>query len=109
MTKFLDGPAEGALLTIRRCPLYLRAVQGTDGKWDALDQLDDVAAPGETLVAYRRVGEAGVCLVDWTEGGRRRGGSFATGEYRVVEGQPDQKVMADNTLWRQWCQQQGGG
>ena len=47
MTRFLDGPAAGVLLALRRAPLYLRVVYHAkrEEPWDALDQLADV--PGE--------------------------------------------------------------
>lgn len=75
MTSFAGGPAAGVSLLLRRAPLYLRAVTGPDGKWDALDLLDDAPAPNETVVAYRRVGTASAMMLDWTEKGKRRGGA----------------------------------
>jgi hypothetical protein len=36
MTKFTNGPAAGTVLSLRRSPLFLRAVQDAEGKWDAL-------------------------------------------------------------------------
>lgn len=52
---FEDGPAkEAACLMLERCPLYLRVVRSMDGKWDALDQLDDDPALGETIFIYKR-------------------------------------------------------
>lgn len=110
MIRFLDGPASGVVLQLRRAPLYLRVVadsSGTGGEWDALDQLDDAALPGETLVAYRRVGEAGVAIV-CTRGGKR--GSccrrLVTAEYTACPDQPDDATMRDNDLWRAWATEQ---
>lgn len=52
---FEDGPAKAApVLLLERAPLYLRVVRGIDGKWDALDQLDDDPAMGETIFIYKR-------------------------------------------------------
>ena len=39
--RFLDGPAKGAILDLRRAPLFLRVVSDVDdGTIDALDRLD---------------------------------------------------------------------
>lgn len=105
MIRFKDGPASGLTLTLRRAPLYLRVVfnRKTD-EWDALDQLDDVALPHELpIVAYRRVGAAGACFLDWTEKGRRRGGRFTMATYEVVDPQPDDATARDTGAWRGWC------
>jgi len=56
MTRFLDGPAEGVTLMLRRAPIYLRVVhRGTE--WDALDALDDRPTPDETIYVYVLHGE----------------------------------------------------
>lgn len=50
-----EGPAAGCpMLCLKRFPFYLRIVRGIDGKWDALDQLDDDPAMGETIFIYKR-------------------------------------------------------
>lgn len=113
MTRFLDGPAAGRVLMLRRSPLYLRAVRGPDGKWDALDQLGDVPGPGEAVVAYRRVGEAGALHIDSTEcvkvgnktKRRRVGRWYGVAEYRVVDQQPADDVLRDTEAWRAWCRE----
>lgn len=58
MISFQGGPAEGKAegLLLRRAPRFLRVVRGGDGDWDALDQLGDAPAAGETIYAYERVG-----------------------------------------------------
>lgn len=105
MTRFLDGPAAGVALTLRRAPLYLRAARDQHGKWDALDLLDDEPAEGEDLVAYRRVGPAGVMHLDYTDRvtRRRRGAWFKTAEYAVCAVQPHAETMRSAELWRAWC------
>ena len=42
----LDGPAIGTYMC-QRAPVYLRAVVGTDGKADVLDQWEDTPEPTE--------------------------------------------------------------
>lgn len=102
MVKFLDGPAKGLTLQLRRAPLYLRVTEA-DG-WDALDQLDDVPLGDETLTAYRRVGTAGTLHVDGRDKkGRRWGAWYALAEYRVAEPQPSDAVMRETAAWRKWC------
>lgn len=104
MTTFLDGPAEGMALMLRRAPRYLRvtATRHADHlEWDALDQLEDQPRPGETLYAYEIEGEAGVCHIY-----RRGGGSgwYAHAQYRwLADEQPDDATMRDSIAWRQWC------
>jgi hypothetical protein len=61
VTRFIDGPAAGTVLSLKRSPLFLRAVQDPlDGKWDALDQLDDAPRPGERIVVYRKTEDRGM-------------------------------------------------
>jgi hypothetical protein len=106
--RFGDGPAVGELLALKRAPLYLRAVfNGQTSKWDALDQLADVPGPEELLVvAYRRVGPARGCMVDWTVKGRKVGGRFASANYEVVAEQPDAATLRETDRWRAWCWEQ---
>lgn len=89
---------------VRRCPVYLRAVQGADGKWDALDQPEDAPNPTETAYAYIRQGEAGACHVSLRgKDGKRGGGFYQTGTYEVCFPQPDAETMANNSKWQAWC------
>lgn len=108
MIRFEDGPAGGQVLQLRRAPLYLRVTHDPDGKWDALDQLDDQPAAGETITVYRRVGEAGVVHIDYTERAtrRRRGAWFSCADYRVVANQPADAVARDTVRCRERCVRQ---
>jgi hypothetical protein len=103
MTTFRDGPAEGVFLSLRRSPLYIRVVRNQVGEWDALDQLDDTPAAGETLFAYRLDGEPVVAMVDGVRNGRRCGWREVMAWYDVVAEQPDRDVMANTAEWRAWC------
>lgn len=103
MTRFLDGPAAGRTMVLARAPLLLRVVNKGD-YWDALDQLVDELAPGETATAYARCGRPTCGFVDGRGAdGRRWGRRFVAAEYRVVGDQPAQEVMADNARWQAWC------
>lgn len=105
MTRFVDGPAAGVTLMLRRAPLYLRAVRDAKGEWDALDQLTDAAEPDETIVVYRREGEPTWCHVCRVKGG----GVFRGGTYRVVDPQPDDRLVRYTTAWREWTVQHRAG
>ena len=82
MAEFLDGPARGITMDLRRCPTYLRLVHDPARTkrrgWDALDLPDDHPEPGESLALYRiEPGTHGVVFV-------RPGGRFEYGKYRHV-------------------------
>lgn len=99
MTTFLDGPAKGVTLRLRRAPVYLRAVTSA-GKWDALDQLDDRASEDETVFAYELVGEP-----TWyhIRAARGQSGCFRGGDYRLTQPQPDEAILRDTTQWQSWA------
>jgi hypothetical protein len=113
MCKFLDGPAAGVALMLRRTPLYLRVVRDTTfsgavckkgrREWDALDQIDDTPAATEAVSAYRRVKREGAVFLDWTEKGRRQGGCFQLAVYRFVDPQPPETTLRDLPAWQSWC------
>ncbi len=103
-TRFLDGPASGLELSLRRAPTFLRVVCDHNGDLDALDQLDDVAEEGERLYAYRVVEGTRNrfhLLVRGKEA-RTRGGWWELADYRWCDDQPSDEVLRDNTKWRQW-------
>jgi hypothetical protein len=88
MARFLDGPAEGVTLDLRRAPTYLRAVSRPGGyvgsrlrqrPWDALDLPEDRRNPDEVVEVYKIVpGTWGQVFV-------RPGGEYQYGDYRHVE------------------------
>jgi hypothetical protein len=97
VTTFLDGPAAGQCLMLRRAPLFLRAAvdRSAGATWGALDQVEDVAPAGLELVAYRRVGPHGLA--------RLPRGEVALAKYRVMDPQPDAATMRDTAAWQAWC------
>ena len=104
MTNFLDGPAKGQVLKLRRCPYFLRVVVKTaaDGKqeWDALDQPGDSPDRDERLYAYRCKELRG--WIHLNTGRRPGGGFFAIADYELIDPQPSDDVM--RLLWAQWCE-----
>lgn len=105
MTNFEDGPAQGLTLILQRAPKFLRVVVSGGGKWDALDQLDDVPGTDEQLFAYELHGNVTSGFWDGRgKDGRRTGGQFAGGTYRFVAEQPTDAQMRTLEAWRAWCQ-----
>lgn len=100
MSKFLDGPAEGVVLELRRAPFMLRAVRKGD-KWDALDQAGDEANPDEEIFVYRLTAEA--TRVHLCRSPRRLSGWIALGEYRLLPEQPEDKHVRTTKAWQDWC------
>ena len=102
MTHFLDGPAAGKNLMLKRTPIFLRAVVDEAGKWDALNELGDKPLAGETCYAYRTPGPRGTAHVNM---GRKGGGFYPITDYTLVPEQPSQEVMRDEAAWAEWCQE----
>ena len=89
-------------LNLERTPIYLRFVlRGTDpATFDALDQLDDQAQPGETIIATKMDGRPGFMVVCSRGKGCRRE-QYA--DYEIVECRLTQEQLADNDAWGVWC------
>ena len=103
MTKFIDGPAHGVTLQLKRAPRFLRVVFSTNPKepWDALDQLEDTPTIHEMLYAYEVEGEVGRYHIL-----RRPTGSgwYMIANYRFIPEQPADEEMRETDAWRQWCE-----
>jgi hypothetical protein len=102
MTHFLDGPAKGQHLMLKRAVRFLRVTESR-GKWDALDQPADEPRPDERLYAYEIAGEVGMCHIRASGG---RSGFYPIAEYRVVPVQPLDPVMRNTNEWAHWCESQ---
>ena len=102
--RFLDGPAKGTVLDLRRAPLLLRVVIAADGTVDALDQLHDAPKPSEAIHVYLRQGQPTryhVCRSP-----RRLSGWHISADYRLYGRQPDDATARDEHAWRQWAAEQ---
>lgn len=97
------GPL-GPPLYLARAPKFLRFVhRGEDWKTlDALDQLDDVPEPGETVLAAKVV-ERGTIHIDHTVKGKRRADWFRSATYSWLHPDPPREVLYDTEKWREWC------
>jgi hypothetical protein len=102
MTTFVDGPAAGQRLMLRRGVKYIRAVRNrVTGKWDALDQVEDTPGEAEEIFAY--VGKnIGHCHVRASGGG---GGIFSIGSYEFIPEQPTDEQMRNHRMWVAWVEE----
>lgn len=103
---FMDGPAAGLGLDMRRAPLYLRLVQDASGKWDALDQLDDEPRDGETIHVYEAATPPSAVFAC----GRGRGaggGRYEYAVYRHVDVDVEALGLRDTDTWRAWANARG--
>lgn len=103
MIRFLDGPAQGAKLSLERAPRFLRVVIDQAGEIDALDQLDDKMRAGETGHVYELASQV-QNVIACTRG---NGCLFmAIADYRLYAQQPSQELLRDNQAWQEWAQGQ---
>lgn len=102
--QFIDGPAAGRFLRLRRAPLLLRVTQSREGEFDALDQPDDFANEDETLHVYVLTGAPQFVHIKACR--KSQSGWYATATYQLLKlEQPPQHVLRTNSLWRGWCEQ----
>lgn len=99
MIEILDGPAAGAVLSLRSAPHFLRVVVDASGKVDALDQPADVPEDGETIHVYV-VDPASLSVVYIRPGGR-----YAMGRYRHLP--VDTTGFANRARWVEWVRGSG--
>lgn len=103
MTKFTDGPAAGCCLNLGRSPVFLRVVEH-DGKFDALDQLDDMPGDHESITVYRKVSDDGTVHIDGRDKkGKRFGAWYQCATYAIYGNQPEDKTARTPALWMSWC------
>lgn len=102
MTRFLDGPAAGEVLMLKRAPVFLRVVRNSAGAWDALDIPSDTPSADETIHVYRREGRPGWIHVNRS---KKAGGHFTgtTASYRLIDPQPHDLTLRDRAQWEAWA------
>lgn len=103
MVIFLDGPAAGQQLLLRRAPPLLRVVvDGATGKLDALDQLDDDPEVGEIIHVYQRAGDSEAVFL--CSRGPGPSGRYFNATYRhVPDVDVDGEGLEHRLLWQNWC------
>lgn len=104
MIRFLDGPAAGKSLVLRRAPLFLRVVQAPGGRLDALDQLSDEPQAGERVYVYVKAEDRG--HVHLLMSPRSASGWYAMADYRLHAEQPTDNEARDTERWRAWAMAQ---
>lgn len=104
MTTFVDGPAKGQTLMLKRAARFLRVTE-ENGKFDALDQLGDSPKAAEKLFAYEIEGPPGYAFVDFGGKQRTASGRYAIASYRFVPEQPSDDRLRNEELWDAWCKE----
>lgn len=105
MTEFLDGPAAGVNLTLRRAPLFLRVTKDADGNFDALDQLEDTPRLDEEITVYYKTVDHGMIHLNMRDRkGKHCGGWRAMAKYRLFAEQPVEEIVRSKVKWRNWCE-----
>lgn len=105
MTAFVDGPAAGEILMLRRAPVMLRVVRSKLGKWDALDQPDDAAKAGEQIFVYRLAEKPSRYHLCIRGKGKKEGGFYWSGKYELLPENVADEVLRDTAAWARWCVQ----
>jgi hypothetical protein len=97
MTTFLNGPAKGQTLMLKRSPILLRVCLNGK-KWDALDQPDDLPHPAEIMFVYVLKEFKGHCMIN-------PGGCYPLAKYELFEPteQPSHAIMRNRDQWQKWC------
>lgn len=103
MTKFLDGPAQGNTLMLKRAVLLLRVVTKDGKTWDALDQPEDTPAPDEKIQVYALKEHRGNCHVKLGGQAKNASGFYPMSDYVLCKIQPDDIVARDAGKWSAWC------
>lgn len=108
MVRFLDGPAAGESLMLRRIPTLLRVVRSRNGAWDALDQLDDEPKPTETITVYRRRDDLAISkyFLCSRGKGKRESGQYWNAAYSVLAEQPADNQVRTTAAWQSWADAQ---
>lgn len=101
MIQFLDGPAEGETLMLRRAPHFLRVVISPRGNVDALDQIDDEPRPRERIFVYRLASTPSRYHIRCSP--RSSSGMFMQAKYRLFDPQPADEVLRDTKEWQAWA------
>ncbi len=103
MVKFLNGPAEGVELSLRRAPMLLRVAQSPCGSWDALDQVEDEPQAAERIWVYVQSGS--ISRYHLLCRGKNRAASrwYVNASYKLVADQPSDHHLRIRTAWEAWA------
>jgi hypothetical protein len=98
MTTFIDGPAKGEVLHLKRAPKFLRVTQN-GLVFDGLDQLGDEPEETELIYVYQ-ICEPVAGMITTTRG------VFPIARYRHVQPQPEDHQVRLTHCWRAWTEKQ---
>jgi hypothetical protein len=100
---FLDGPAAGRSLDLRRAPFLLRVVvDRATGAVDALDQLVDEPGDGEDVHVYVLAAPPQRAHVCYRGSKKRQSGWWEFGIYRHLA-DVDGEELRETDTWRAWA------
>lgn len=102
MTQFIDGPAEGQALHLKRSPTFLRVTKDrVSGSWDALDILEDTPTDEEDVYVYQLNSEPGICHTYSRKPGAS--GWCMIAEYKLCVEQPIyDRDKREHAHWVEW-------
>ena len=104
--RFVDGAARGITLELRRAPIFLRVTKDPEGKYDALDQLEDEPLESETITVYCLTGDLTTAHLCYRGKDRAKSGWYQLARYQLRPEQPPDATLRDTEAWRAWCRQQ---
>ncbi|MFN7019859.1 MAG: hypothetical protein ACK4WH_00850 [Phycisphaerales bacterium] len=102
MVKFLDGPAAGVALMLRRAPVFLRVVLSAHRTWDALDQPEDLPTRSETVFVYVLTDRPTAVHIKMAR--RSQSGFYAQAVYQHVRAHVPPASVRDAESWREWVE-----
>lgn len=106
MTRFIDGPAAGKVLSLSNAPLLLRVVIDERGGVDALDVPTDEPRPNEKIHLYTRRGAVICGFIDGRDPktGKRVGRRFVGGDYVHHPDFLSENVLRDSKAFAKFMQ-----
>lgn len=105
MTTFVDGPAKGRTLMLKRSPKYLRVTEAAGKQeFDALDQVNDKPEITEHLYAYVVSKTLGTAHLKMGGKSKSASGFYPIVEYSFLPVQPTDAIMRSNERWQEWCE-----
>lgn len=88
--------------SMKQMPPRSTIAKHIDGRFDALNQLEDRARADETLHCYVMEKYNGGAFID----GAKIHGFFYMADYKLREPQPTDADMRSNEAWATWCESQ---
>jgi len=102
MVEFIDGPAVGKFLDLKRAPAFIRLTED-NGKFGALDQIGDEPKASENITVY--ILTSPVQRYHLKRSGKYKGqsGWKIRARYKQHSEQPEDGILRDNEQWQSWA------